>query len=156
MLWEQRSCLASLKRGQNCRTVERALRTVILSGMNSLQHVPASSSGHMCMDQAAVSTKISQSLVSGPMTEDSVRCWRSAGVVPDWVLPAGFPGLRRGGESVSHKGFCLSERLSDRVQQLCESRLRWPSWAVRPNEPSGFRGRKDLLNHASALVTACP
>ena len=33
---------------------------------------------------------------------------------------------------------------------------RWPSWAVRPNEPSGFRGRKDLLNHASALVTACP
>ena len=33
---------------------------------------------------------------------------------------------------------------------------RWPSWAVRPNEPSGFRGRKDLLNHASALVSACP
>ena len=33
---------------------------------------------------------------------------------------------------------------------------RWPSWAVRPNEPSGFRGRKALLNHASALVSACP
>ena len=33
---------------------------------------------------------------------------------------------------------------------------RWPSWAVRPNEPSGFRGRKDILNHASALVTTCP
>ena len=33
---------------------------------------------------------------------------------------------------------------------------RWPSWAVRPNEPSGFRGRKDLLNRASALVTTCP
>ena len=33
---------------------------------------------------------------------------------------------------------------------------RWPSWAVRPNEPSGFRGRKAILNHASALVTACP
>ena len=31
-----------------------------------------------------------------------------------------------------------------------------PSWAVRPNEPSGFRGRKDLLNRASALVTTCP
>ena len=29
-------------------------------------------------------------------------------------------------------------------------------WAVRPNEPSGFRGRKDLLNRASALVSACP
>ena len=33
---------------------------------------------------------------------------------------------------------------------------RWPSWAVRPNEPSGFLGRKELLNHASALVTTCP
>ena len=33
---------------------------------------------------------------------------------------------------------------------------RWPSWAVRPNEPYGFRGRKELLNHASALVSACP
>ena len=32
---------------------------------------------------------------------------------------------------------------------------RWPSWAVRPNEPSGFRGRKELLNRASALVTTC-
>ena len=28
--------------------------------------------------------------------------------------------------------------------------------AVRPNEPSGFRGRKAILNHASALVSACP
>ena len=34
--------------------------------------------------------------------------------------------------------------------------LRWTSWAVCPNEPSGFRGRKDLLNRASALVTTCP
>ena len=33
---------------------------------------------------------------------------------------------------------------------------RCPSWAVRPNEPSGFRGRKAILNHASALVSACP
>ena len=33
---------------------------------------------------------------------------------------------------------------------------RWPSWAVRPNEPSGFRGRKAILNHASALVSAWP
>ena len=40
------------------------------------------------------------------------------------------------------------------VQKLCESR--WTSWAVRPNEPSGFRGRKDLLNRASTLVTTCP
>ena len=28
--------------------------------------------------------------------------------------------------------------------------------AVRPNETSGFRGRKDLLHRASALVTTCP
>ena len=33
---------------------------------------------------------------------------------------------------------------------------RWMSWAVRPNEPSGFSGRKELLNCASALVTTCP
>ena len=33
---------------------------------------------------------------------------------------------------------------------------RWPSWAVRPNEPSGFRGHKVLLNRALALVTTCP
>ena len=36
------------------------------------------------------------------------------------------------------------------------SKSRWTSWAVRPNEPSGFRGSKDLLNHASALVPPCP
>ena len=36
------------------------------------------------------------------------------------------------------------------VQELWESR------GVRPNEPSGFRGRKELLNRASALVTTCP
>ena len=30
-----------------------------------------------------------------------------------------------------------------------------PFWAVRSNEPSGFRGRKDSLNRASALVTTC-
>ena len=33
---------------------------------------------------------------------------------------------------------------------------RWPSWAVRPNKPSGFRGHKAILNHALALVSACP
>ena len=33
---------------------------------------------------------------------------------------------------------------------------RWLSWVVRPNEPSDFRGRKAILNHASAVVSACP
>ena len=36
------------------------------------------------------------------------------------------------------------------VQELCKSP------GDRPNEPSGFRGRKELLNRASALVTTCP
>ena len=33
---------------------------------------------------------------------------------------------------------------------------RWPSWAVRPSEPRGFRGRKAILYNAHALVSACP
>ena len=41
-------------------------------------------------------------------------------------------------------------RFAHIVQELCESR------GGRPNEPSGFRGRKAILNHASALVTAYP
>ena len=43
------------------------------------------------------------------------------------------------------------------VQELrCESRGQWTSWAVRPNEPSGFRGRKDLLNRALAWSQLVP
>ena len=43
------------------------------------------------------------------------------------------------------------------VQELCQ----WESRSVAvlgcpANEPSGFRGRKAILNHALALVTACP
>ena len=41
------------------------------------------------------------------------------------------------------------------AQELCESRGGRPG-LLRPNEPSSFRGRKDLLNRASALVTTCP
>ena len=54
------------------------------------------------------------------------------------------------GEAIKATSHSRSLRI---VQELCESR--WPSWVVRPNEPSGFRGRKELLNRASALVT-CP
>ena len=62
---------------------------------------------------------------------------------------------------------CLSElRIVDSVcntpvrECLCQSsgavwESRWPSWAFRPNEPCGFRGRKAILNHAHALVSAC-
>ena len=35
-------------------------------------------------------------------------------------------------------------------------KLRWLSWAPRPNEPYCFCGRKATLNHAYALVTVCP
>ena len=38
------------------------------------------------------------------------------------------------------------------VEELCESRGGRPG----PNEPSGFRGRKELLHRASALVKTCP
>ena len=34
--------------------------------------------------------------------------------------------------------------------------FRAQSWAVRPNKPYGFRERKAILNHAHALVSACP
>ena len=37
-----------------------------------------------------------------------------------------------------------------RVQELCESR------GGRPDQASGFRGRKAILNRASALVSTCP
>ena len=39
------------------------------------------------------------------------------------------------------------------VQELWESR--WRSWAVRPNEPSGFRGRKELLHRGHNLSLIC-
>ena len=32
----------------------------------------------------------------------------------------------------------------------------WLSWAVCPSESSGFCEHKAILNHASALATACP
>ena len=49
-----------------------------------------------------------------------------------------------------YKASFLPSAPSDSSGAVWESR--WLSWAVRPNEPSGFRGRKDLLNRASALV----
>ena len=46
---------------------------------------------------------------------------------------------------------CVIVKSSGAVRQS-----RWPSWAVRPNEPHGFRGHKAILNRAHALVSACP
>ena len=42
------------------------------------------------------------------------------------------------------------------VQELCESRGGRPGLSVLTSLLSGFRGRKDLLHRASALVTTCP
>ena len=52
----------------------------------------------------------------------------------------------------------LKPRGPDRSSQSSGAVLesRWPSWAFRHNETSGFRGRKATLNRAHALVSACP
>ena len=52
--------------------------------------------------------------------------------------------------------FHVSEPLTKGHSSGAVWESRWPSWAVRPNEPSGFCGRKAILNHTSALVTVCP
>ena len=48
--------------------------------------------------------------------------------------------------------FCLLDVI---VQELCESRGGRPGLSVLTSLLVS-RGRKELLNHASALVTACP
>ena len=53
-----------------------------------------------------------------------------------------------------HQLYKLQLKAHHSSEAVWESR--WTSWAVRPNKPSGFRGRKDLLNRALALVTTCP
>ena len=50
---------------------------------------------------------------------------------------------------------CLPGSLLTIVQELCESRGGRPGLSVL-TEPSGVRERKAILNHASALVSACP
>ena len=42
------------------------------------------------------------------------------------------------------------------VQELCKGRGGRPGLSVLTTLLSGFRGRKVILNHASALVSACP
>ena len=53
-------------------------------------------------------------------------------------------------------GIACSELLCESHSSGAVWESRWTSWAVRPSEPSDFRGRKDLLHRASALVTTCP
>ena len=54
------------------------------------------------------------------------------------------------------KNDVVSQRLEFGQSSGAVWESRWPSWAARLNEPSGFRGRKAILNHASALVSVGP
>ena len=54
-----------------------------------------------------------------------------------------------------YKYICTGQMLPRIAQELCESRGGRPGLSVLTN-PLVFRGRKDLLNRASALVTTCP
>ena len=64
-----------------------------------------------------------------------------------------LPGTRSPLFPVPNKpyGFCGRKQSSGALWKS-----RWPPWALHPNEPSGFCERKAILNHAHALVSACP
>ena len=53
-----------------------------------------------------------------------------------------YPGLLWKNGTEYESGKLVAVSVGFIVQELCESRGGRP-WAVRPNEPSGFRGRKD-------------
>ena len=65
----------------------------------------------------------------------------------------GTPGTRGWGGISRGSTLTMGSNI---IQELCESRGERPGLSVLTGEPSGFRGRKDLLNRASALVTTCP
>ena len=73
------------------------------------------------------------------------------------------PG-RSDGQILFSRVHCLCQHLfqylvpgrSDGLSSGAVGESRWPSRAVRPNKPHCFRGRKAILNHAHALVSACP
>ena len=69
-----------------------------------------------------------------------------------------YRDLRRWGKRETINVYIIIlNRLLLVVQELCESRGGRPGpLPVRPDGLSGFRGRKAILNHASALVSACP
>ena len=96
-----------------------------------------------------------QSLRSFPA--DSCRLWNSwwrfdhLTVTDDIISLTSGPGLVSAKTINTKIVFLIFFHSSGAVWES-----RWTSWAVRPNEPSGFRGRKELLNRASALVTTCP
>ena len=62
-------------------------------------------------------------------------------------------GQLRGDKECPFSGVSKSGRVWRKVP---ESGARRCVLETGPNEPSGFRGRKDILNLASALVTTCP
>ena len=92
-----------------------------------------------------------------PRQSKTFPCGRKVFPVKERVMPAPslisvwHPGIIKDGVVCRDSSWNYSSHSSGAVWES-----RWPSWAVRPNEPSGFRGRKAILNHASALVSACP
>ena len=84
----------------------------------------------------------------------SLRHWMPQNIVPRGHLYHLWQKQKRLSGCTRYKKLVKRLRSSHSSGAVWESR--WTSWAVRPNEPSGFRGRKDLLNRDSALVTTCP
>ena len=76
-------------------------------------------------------------------------------VEPAKSLSRDSPSWRKGPRDWAYIGMAV-EVVSVHHSSGAVWESRWPSWAVRLNEPSGFRGRKAILNHAHALVSACP
>ena len=77
-----------------------------------------------------------------------------------WISSLSSWGPRAGPDSTpSYTACCLMSPLVAELSSCVKVEvavLGCPSWAVRPNEPYGFRGRKAVFNHAHAMVSACP
>ena len=86
------------------------------------------------------------------------RDWKSNRTTQDWSPRGRTPHSEHRFPTPSAKRYIYKPVLGVRTVHSSEAvwESRWPSWAVRPNEPSVFRGRKAILNDASALVSACP
>ena len=105
--------------------------------------------GHKAKDITPLIAWREEALDDLPWKDERGPSWNK-----HWNCFKGNVGKTSGRRSGVHNyGLFWAHRLHS-SGAVWESRC--PSWAVRPNEPSGFRGRKELLNRASALVTTCP
>ena len=109
---------------------------------------------HVCIEIAINAGQLRMMYTAIQNGSAMKQCW-------DWRSPKGAwhqeTGTKRKSDSAGTEGVQKghdTKRQGHSSGAVWESR--WPSRAVRPNEPSGFRGRKATLHHASALVSACP